>query len=208
MHFTLSCLASLQHENGEPLVQLHSPSSPDLYCPKTHGAIISFSVLRASRGRVPPHEVERRASRAGIHIRSGCMCNPGAASTLLGFASVLANFDITSCDSAGHLDTPAAVQESYARNEHMETLVKEEGVIRVSFGLASSLADCACFVEFLRTFIEPKDDPSNAEKPKPTGERLRDRSALGPSWRRSSPRKKYWNGLYQLAVGLGRHMSF
>jgi len=208
MHFTLSCLASLRHDNGTPVVQLHSPSSPDAYCPKTYGAIISFSVLRANRERVPPHEVERRASDVGIHLRSGCMCNPGAASTLLGFASELANFDITSCDAEGHFDTPAAVQESYARNENMERLVKEEGVIRVSFGLASSLGDCACFIEFVRTFIEAGDNPLNPEKLRPMEEGRREQSAFGLGGWRSSPQKKHRNGLYKFAVGLGRHISF
>lgn len=208
MHFTLSCLASLRHKNGSRIVQLHSPSSPDTYCPTTHGAIISFSVLRASGERVPPHKVESSASRANIHIRSGCMCNPGAASTLLGFSSVLAEFNITTCDAEGHLDSPAAVQESYARNEYMERLVKEEGVVRVSFGLASSLADCACFIEFVRRFTKVEDDLVSKEKAGQLGaESPRDQSAFSRRRWRSSPHNVHLSGLYKFAIGLGRRMS-
>jgi hypothetical protein len=136
------------------------------------------------------------------------MCNPGAASTLLGFSPVLADFDIIMWDAEGHLDTPAAVQESYARNQHMEKLVKEEGVIRVSFGLASSLADCACFIEFVRRFIKVEDDSFSTEKAEQLGtENLRDQSAFGRRRWRSSPRNVPWNRLYKFAVGLGCRMS-
>jgi len=94
----------------------------------------------------------------------------------------------------------------------MERLVKEEGVIRVSFGLASSLADCACFIEFVRTFIEAEAeaeaDPLNPEKVKHMEEGRSDKSAFGLGSWRSSPPKKHRNGLYKFAVGLGRRISF
>lgn len=183
MHFTLSALSSLHHTNGSPIILLHSPSSPATYSPRDYGAMISLSVLRASGARIPPRNVERAASRAGIHVRAGCMCNPGAASTLLGLASVLSGFQIddekhghehsrdSEVELGGHSprpssrsetkrkcrcseDTPERVREVYARNENMQRLIEEEGVVRISFGLASSLADAARFVEFVREYAE------------------------------------------------------
>ncbi|KAF8307793.1 PLP-dependent transferase, partial [Clavulina sp. PMI_390] len=148
MHFTLSSLASLKHANGAPLIELHSPSSPDAYSPYSHGAVISMSFLRPTGVRVPPHDVEHRASAANIHVRAGCLCNPGAASCLLGRAKMLNEWEIHAQDSHGNYDTPASVQESYAANKHMERLIREEGVVRISFGLASAISDAAMFIDF------------------------------------------------------------
>ncbi|KAF8307795.1 PLP-dependent transferase [Clavulina sp. PMI_390] len=154
MHFTLSSLTSLKHANGAPLVELHSPSSPDAYSPSDHGAVISMSFLKPSGGRVPPHAVEQRASTANIHVRAGCLCNPGAASCLLGRAKMLNDWEIHAQDSQGNYDTPASVKESYAANEHMERLIRDEGVVRISFGLASAISDAAAFVDFSRSFLD------------------------------------------------------
>ncbi|KAF9506597.1 hypothetical protein BS47DRAFT_1262223, partial [Hydnum rufescens UP504] len=131
MHFTLSALRSLSHDDGTPLVLIHSPSTQ--YTPSKHGAIISLSVVSSTGKFVPPRIVERRASLENIHIRAGCMCNPGATSELLGLAD---------------RDGPAATLSTYAANEDMERLIEEEGVVRVSFGLASSLEDSWAFISF------------------------------------------------------------
>jgi hypothetical protein len=183
MHFTLSALRSLSHDDGTPLVLIHSPSTQ--YTPSKHGAIISLSVVSSTGKFVPPRVVERRASLENIHIRAGCMCNPGAASELLGLTDVLAAFnfrkasyasDITSnnpntsplcthsasqsesilaptlCQDIEERDGPAATLSTYAANEDMERLIEEEGVVRVSFGLASSLEDSWAFISFVRSF--------------------------------------------------------
>jgi len=182
MHFTLSALRSLSHDDGTPLVLIHSPSTQ--YIPSKHGAIISLSVVSSTGKFVPSRIVERRASLENIHIRAGCMCNPGAASELLGFADVLAAFNFrkasyasgitsnntntsplcthsasqaesilapTLCQDTEERDGPAATLSTYAANEDMERLI-EEGVVRVSFGLASSLEDSWAFVSFVQGF--------------------------------------------------------
>lgn len=217
MHFTLSSLVSLKHSNGSPLVELHSPSTPNSYSPSTHGAVISLSLLRPDGERVPPHEVEHSASRANIHVRAGCLCNPGASSTLLGLAPVLANFDIKTHDANGNIDTPAAVVESYATNENMERLIRDEGVVRISFGLASSLADAASFVNFARTFVDVQqsvtEGKSSIVAPKlrklAEAEIIREEVPSSPT--RSNARLSghviRWNGFSKLTTRFGRRVS-
>jgi len=136
------------------------------------------------------------------------MCNPGAAGTLLGLSSTMANFDITSRDAEGHFDTPAAVQESYARNEHLEKLVKEEGVVRVSFGLTSTLGDCACFIQFVRTFVEV-DDLFNTRNAKQLEDHIPwDKIAVDRSnGRSSSSSVMHLHALNKFAAYLGRCLS-
>ncbi|KAF8309410.1 PLP-dependent transferase [Clavulina sp. PMI_390] len=154
MHFTLSSLASLKHSNGKPVVDLHSPSGPDEYSPSTHGAVISMSFLKPSGERFLPHDIENAASRANIHVRAGCLCNPGASTTLTGMTEMLNNFDMKRVDAEGKQDTPSSVSESYASNEDMEWFIRDGGVVRMGFGLASAISDAAAFVEFSRTFVD------------------------------------------------------
>ncbi|KAF8312857.1 hypothetical protein DL93DRAFT_2081816 [Clavulina sp. PMI_390] len=157
MHFTLSSLASLKHKNGKPLVDLHSPSGPDEYSPTTHGAVISMSFLKPSGERFLPHDIENAASRANIHVRAGCLCNPGASTTLTGTAKMLNDFDMKRVDATGKQDTPASIEESYAANEEMEWFIRDGGVVRMGFGLASAISDAAAFVDFARAFINVSD---------------------------------------------------
>ena len=82
------------------------------------------------------------------------MCNPGAASTALGLEAVLASFRIVRDDETNG-DGDDARDRSYEQNPGMERLIHEEGVVRVSFGLPSSLGDAAVFVDFVReTFVD------------------------------------------------------
>ena len=192
MHFTLSALRSLSHENGTPIVLIHSPSIP--YSSSTHGAVIALSVVSSTGKLVAPRTVECRASLENIHIRAGCMCNPGAASELLGLADVLAGFKFRkpsySSDSGSSdrstsplcpqsasasapqsqsllapklfqdvedRDGPTATQCTYAVNKDMERLIDEEGVVRIGFGLASSLEDAWAFISFIRGFRDGVD---------------------------------------------------
>ena len=183
MYFTLSYLDSLRHTNGRPIVQIHSPVHPlsksrsepgrlasDLkpYSPQTHGAIISLSVLNSSGERVPPHRVEREAGRSGIHIRAGCMCNPGASAELLGLSTEFSKFKFeepyrsdgySKSSYNDERDSPHAVHRTYSNstNQNLQRLIEEEGVVRVSFGLASTLKDAWKFIQFVKKFTKEQE---------------------------------------------------
>ena len=49
------------------------------------GGTVAFNVLDGKGRPVPFDLVERRANAAGVHVRGGCFCNPGAAEAAFGF---------------------------------------------------------------------------------------------------------------------------
>jgi len=91
-----------------------------------------FSKTRATQEKGEPVPLSRVAAHAaanGIALRTGCMCNPGGAATLLSLGSlmaVLGQGDVT------HQPTLRSLEEAAGR---------ELGVVRISFGLASCWTD-------------------------------------------------------------------
>jgi selenocysteine lyase/cysteine desulfurase len=71
-------LSALRHPNGAPVVRFYGIDGP-------HGATVTFNVVDAAGCPVPFGLVERRANEAGVHLRGGCFCNPGAAEAAFGF---------------------------------------------------------------------------------------------------------------------------
>jgi selenocysteine lyase/cysteine desulfurase len=76
----LEGLNATTHGDGTPAVRVYGPQTVD-----ARGGTIAFNVLSMG-GRIVPYSiVERRARDAGIAIRGGCFCNPGAAEHAFGF---------------------------------------------------------------------------------------------------------------------------
>ncbi|HEU4456628.1 MAG TPA: aminotransferase class V-fold PLP-dependent enzyme, partial [Longimicrobium sp.] len=75
-------LADLRHADGSPLVRLHGPA--DL---RGRGGTVAFNLLDAAGGVVDYRVVEAAARDAGISLRGGCFCNPGAAEHAFGFGA-------------------------------------------------------------------------------------------------------------------------
>lgn len=162
--FTISSLLSLRHSNHSCIVEIHSPTigTDGTYDPSRYGAIIALSVLTRSGCTISCRLVERMASEKGIHVRAGCMCNPGATAHLLGAKTMTEELwkhleketgeqSVRLASSVSHLD-PALVGQ-----------IREFGVVRVSFGLASSLDDAGAFVDFVRsTFCDFEVDDREA----------------------------------------------
>lgn len=78
---------------------------------------------------IPPSRVAAHAAANGIALRTGCMCNPGGAATLLSLGSLMTVLDQ---GDARHPPTLRSLEEAAGR---------ELGVVRISFGLASSWSD-------------------------------------------------------------------
>ncbi|HEU4559991.1 MAG TPA: aminotransferase class V-fold PLP-dependent enzyme [Longimicrobium sp.] len=73
-------LAALRHANGAPLVRIHGPR--DL---RDRGGTVALNLLDADGRVVDYRRVEAAARQAGISLRGGCFCNPGAAEHAFGF---------------------------------------------------------------------------------------------------------------------------
>ena len=82
---------------------------------------------------IPNSFIEYAAAQHNVSLRTGCMCNPGGAASLLGLREAMAALpqDATLC----------------AFEEHMG---RELGVVRLSLGLASDFRDVHRVVQFAR----------------------------------------------------------
>ena len=128
----LDGLRGLRHGNGMPLVRIHGPGRE-----KPRGGTVSFSVLDA-RGRALPHaDIETAARRAGISVRGGCFCNPGAAEAAFGVAPLVLKRCLR---GLGGGFTPERLSACAGT---------EVGAVRASLGLANNDRDVARLLELL-----------------------------------------------------------
>jgi selenocysteine lyase/cysteine desulfurase len=113
-------------------VELYGPVSCD-----ERGGTVAFNVPG-----VPYGEVERRARDAGIAVRGGCFCNPGAAEYAFGFDAATAR----RCMSA-----PGFTVERFAQCLEGQAV----GAVRASVGLANNDTDVLRLVSLIREFSTP-----------------------------------------------------
>ncbi|VDC07903.1 unnamed protein product [Peniophora sp. CBMAI 1063] len=100
------------------------------------GGTVSFVVYDKDSEFVPLSTIASSAAASGIMLRTGCMCNPGGAAALLGLSPFMAE-----------LRTGATLSALEAAAGY------ELGVVRVSFGLASSFADALAVANWARASL-------------------------------------------------------
>lgn len=122
-------LLALKHENGEFVCTLYGLLSSAM------GPTVSFNMKRPDRTWYGYREVEKLATLAGIQLRTGCFCNPGACAKYLG----LSHLDLLSNIEAGHV----------CWDDRDILHGKPTGAIRVSFGYMSTFEDVMKFVNFV-----------------------------------------------------------
>jgi molybdenum cofactor sulfurtransferase len=140
-------MAELRHDtNGMPVIQLLSKLPSRRL--KSIGEQFSFIVLSVSTlvtskltssppisMTLPNSFIEHVATMHNISLRTGCMCNPGGASALLGIQQIMESL----CDGATLRDVETHVG-------------RELGVVRVSLGLGSDWGDVWRVIRFLEGF--------------------------------------------------------
>jgi molybdenum cofactor sulfurtransferase len=125
-------LAALQHAGGRAAVELYGPRTTD-----RRGGTISFNLVWPDGRLVDIQTVERRAAAAGISLRTGCFCNPGASELAFGFPRAA-------------LRRPTGSEGSY---EYLRSLGFESGgAIRVSVGSVTTFSDVHRFMRFVAAF--------------------------------------------------------
>lgn len=140
-------LWSMRHSCGAPLVAILGPVGM-----RERGGTVALNVLRPDGSVVDYRVVEARAREAGISVRGGCFCNPGAAEHAFGF---------TPEDSARCFGV-AAVEGFDLDRLRACMRGRPVGAIRVSPGMASVEADLARFLNLLGDFRDaatPADEP-------------------------------------------------
>ena len=141
----LETLGALRHSNGSPLLRIYGPAGTD-----RRGATIAMNFFDPSGLLIDSVRVERRANRAGISLRSGCHCNPGAREVALGFST----------------QEMAAAFKDKDRLRYQEFLQvidgKTTGAARASLGLATTFADVYRFWDFAAGFRDLRSDTLEA----------------------------------------------
>jgi molybdenum cofactor sulfurtransferase len=136
----LERLRDMKHPSGAPLMRMYGPS--DML---NRGSSLTFNFLNA-QGEVIDHRlIEAAANRAGISLRTGCFCNPGAGEIALG----LSRDELTTCFmSPGH-DKRLSIDDFRNCIDGKST-----GAVRISMGIVSNFNDIQAFMVFARSFLE------------------------------------------------------
>ncbi|UDY36450.1 aminotransferase class V-fold PLP-dependent enzyme [Dermatobacter hominis] len=155
--FLLERLQALRHANGSPLVRVLGPWEP-----VDRGGTVAF-VLADPHGReVPDRLVAQMATRAGISLRTGCFCNPGAGETAR---------DVAAEDIRPFLDLPAGttVPVSLCEVDQAFRERRDVGVsaLRVSLGMSSNPSDVRALVALLEGLLDRGVDELGAPPPVP-----------------------------------------
>jgi selenocysteine lyase/cysteine desulfurase len=109
---------------------------------RDRGGTVALNVLDPTWRAVDYRLVEARAGEAGISVRGGCFCNPGAAAHALGFTRA----GTARCFRA-------ALRDGFDLDRLRACMGGAPvGAIRVSVGLASLERDVLRFVEMLASF--------------------------------------------------------
>jgi len=128
-------LRSLRHSNGAPLVTIYGPANTI-----DRGGAVAFNVCDREGVPMPYTLVETRARGAGVSLRGGCFCNPGASES----AFALEPVRIGAClADLGATFTP----ERFAACSGTAV-----GAVRASAGLANNRDDIQRAVDVVASF--------------------------------------------------------
>ncbi|BCS17280.1 putative secondary metabolism biosynthetic enzyme [Aspergillus puulaauensis] len=135
-------LVSVRHSNNAPLCRIYTGSGQQSFGdPNLQGPTIALSVLNPSGNIHGYADVERHADREKIYLRSGSVCNPGG----MAYLGWVRMEDMKAAWSAGHRCSDP-IQEVYGQTT---------GIVRVSLGAMSTMADVDGFVEWLgRSYLD------------------------------------------------------
>jgi selenocysteine lyase/cysteine desulfurase len=128
-------LAALRHKNGAPLVRFYGPR--DML---DRGGSVALNVCEARGEPIPYTAVEARARAAGVALRGGCFCNPGAAEAAFGL------------DAVGLAACLAASGDEVSLARLARCLGRAVGAVRLSLGLANHRFDLERAVAVVASF--------------------------------------------------------
>jgi selenocysteine lyase/cysteine desulfurase len=127
----LDRLGALRHGNGEPMARIYGPAGT-----RDRGGTVAFNLLDPGGRVVDERAVARDTAAAGISIRTGCFCNPGA---------IEGAFQLTRHDWRTALRGRARTMDAYLDLLGMPS----GGAVRASVGLASNVEDVERFLAFV-----------------------------------------------------------
>jgi len=142
----LDGLTRLKHGNGAPLVRLYGPADGE-----ARGGTVAFNFLAPNGALVDERAVARDASAAGISLRIGCFCNPGAWEQAFGLTGQVVPGTRWRAFPAPNVPTV---------DDYLELVgLPIGGAVRVSLGLVSDIRDVERFLDFAeRTYRDLEPD--------------------------------------------------
>lgn len=144
-------LCSLRHSTGIPVCKIYMGTESLYGDSTTQGATVAFNVVDADGKYIPfTSVVEKLADEREIYVRSGQLCNPGGVASHLKFET----WHMTRLWEYGHRCGEA---------QHTMTEVvngKPTGVVRVSLGAMTTIANVDTLIAFLRDEFMLNDYPS------------------------------------------------
>jgi len=154
----LECLGRMRHSSGAPMIRVYGPVSS-----AARGGTVALNFLDTDGRVVDERAVARDSSAAGISLRTGCFCNPGAGETAFGLTrGQLRDAWRTLARGRGR-GTGARAGTGTGTVEDYLSLVglPTGGAVRVSLGIASTLDDVDAFLDFAeRTYRDRRADPT------------------------------------------------
>jgi molybdenum cofactor sulfurtransferase len=139
--YLLDEMLKLKHKDGQPLVYLYGPNDTT-----SRGGTIAFNLLDPTGDMYDVRLVEALAAEAGISLRTGCFCNPGAGEN----AFHLTAEDVRACSVSDESLTYARYIAALTAHTHRTVT----GAIRVSVGIATNFEDVYALVRFLHAFVD------------------------------------------------------
>ncbi len=136
--YLLDNLLELRHGNGKPLIRLYGPTDTVM-----RGGTLAINVYDGSGKGIDHLDIEERANRWMISLRTGCFCNPGAREMALGFSKD---------ELVGCLDLPGSRMTADEFRQCIDG--KSTGAVRVSVGPVTNFADVSSFLRFIEGFME------------------------------------------------------
>ncbi|HEY6494922.1 MAG TPA: aminotransferase class V-fold PLP-dependent enzyme [Trebonia sp.] len=129
----LDRLGRMRHSSGGPMARIYGPAGA-----LDRGATVALNLLDPDGRIVDGRAVSREASAAGISLRTGCFCNPGAGEAAFGA-------DARNLGAARRLlETQGGGLDDYLSQAGLPP----GGAVRVSLGVASTLDDVERFLDF------------------------------------------------------------
>src|ERR1700722_1762611 len=127
----LGRLAALRHGNGQPMARIYRPVST-----RYRGGPVAFNLLDPGGHIIDERAGARDTAAAGISIRTGCFCNPGAGEGA---------FNLAKADWR-----KAAPGRARTMDQYLDLLgLPSGGALRASVGLASNVEDLERFLAFV-----------------------------------------------------------
>ncbi|KAJ6631340.1 PLP-dependent transferase [Mycena sp. CBHHK59/15] len=136
IHYLISSLSQLRHDTTRaPVVRILSATPSrrlkSVGDQSDTGSVISLVFLSPSGEMVPNSFIEHSASKVGVSLRTGCMCNPGGAAAILGIE-----------------DDMRRLYAGVTLKDFERAVGRELGVVRISLGLASNFQDAWTVVRY------------------------------------------------------------